>query len=208
MIKLASALLVTTLLTTPAFAGSASNSGAQSHSSAMTIVNVPGNSASNSSAPSGGGDPTINYTGGYTVRNTPDIAVSSYAGAANSCGVGGSLGISGPGFGIGGSIARESEQCVKREWYKLMEITAEHRAAQGLSSQAADYSQWAAGIACSVSAISAVAPPGYCGHPAAVQVMAAVQQPVRTAPVQRPAWCASARPTTEASREYVEKECQ
>ncbi len=200
MIRLTSALLVTTLITAPAFAGSASNSGARAHSNAVAIVNVP--ASSGASAPSGGGDPTINYSGGYTVRNTPDVAVSSYAGAANSCGVGGSIGISGPGFGIGGSLARESEQCVKREWYKLMEITAEH-----VPSEAPAYRMWAAGIACSVDVVASAAPPGYCGHPVAVAQAPVALAVTNVATVPQPAWCKRARPDTEPSRAYVASVC-
>lgn len=204
---------VAIILAGPAFAQNSpaqSTSTSSGHSNAVAIINTGGaNGSGTAGDPSGagGGDPTINYKGGYTLRNTPDIAVSSYAGAANACGVGGSIGVSGPGFGIGGSLAKESENCVKREWFKLMEITAEH-----IPAQANDYRQWAAGIACSVDTIKEVAPPGYCGRPPVAPPVASVQAPqVAAAPQEprapRPDWCTRAAPTTDASRAYVHSVC-
>lgn len=42
---------------------------------------------------------------------------------------------------------------------------------------------------------------------AIINAKAPAQPTVAPAPVVRPAWCAKAKPTTDASRDYVAREC-
>src|SRR5579872_6611131 len=111
-------------LAVPVLAQSTSASHSHSNSHAVAIVNMPGNSGSGGGSNGGGGN---DYTA--TIHNVPDMAVSSYAGAANACGVGGSVGVGAAGIGVGVSIAKEGNNCSKREWFKVLEINSEHRQA-------------------------------------------------------------------------------
>jgi hypothetical protein len=78
----------TFLATAPAFAQSTTtaNSGSQSVGAASIIQN--------SNAASG-----VNYSGGYTVRNTPDLP-ALYATPTAPCIVSGGMGVSAPGVGV------------------------------------------------------------------------------------------------------------
>ena len=171
---------------------SASHSHSNSHANAQVYVNMPGNSGSGGGSNGGGGN---DYTA--TIHNVPDMAVSSYAGAANACGVGGSVGVGAAGIGVGVSIAKEGNNCSKREWFKVLEITSEHRQAANDLIAAHAFNQWAVGVACSIDDIKAVAPDGYCGKPAPVTLAS-----------NRPEWCSTITPATiEANKAYVAKYC-
>lgn len=193
----------------PAFAGSSSGSNAQSGAGAVAVVQQQIGGGSNG------------YSGGYTLRNTPDVGVSNYGGAANTCGIGGSVGVTLPGFGVGAGLAKEGQNCTDREWYKLMEITAEHARAVHDDQTAQMFHLWAVGIACKVDDVKDSAPPGYCGKPVPVVASAppvsaptpVVQQVAEApkAPKKVPYWCQWAvknKNPTEASRAYIAEQCE
>lgn len=103
------------------------------------------------------GDPSASAgdPGGRTFTNTPDLAISSFAGAGNPCSVGGSLGVTAMGVGVGGAISGESGDCTKRAWYIAMQVSGEHTGDPR-------YRAWANGIACSQEEIRRAAPVGFC----------------------------------------------
>jgi hypothetical protein len=204
MKRLLLATIVLSFAASHAFAASGTTSTSMSASGAEAIaVAQSPDPSSNPSDP-----PGTTYTN-ETIHNTPDVAISSYAGGTNPCGIGGQLGVSVAGFGIGGGIATVSKECTMRSWYVLMAATAGH-------THNPLYMQWADGIACSNSDLRKVAPPGMCS-PIAVSsatpapsrpIARAVQQPVRVAvaqPPSRPDWCYTV--TGPAERAYYGRIC-
>jgi hypothetical protein len=200
-----------------AFAASATSatattsSGAEAVAIAMPAADPPASDPS--SDPSG--DPSGTTHLDETIHNTPDIAISSYAGGTNPCGIGGQLGVAVAGFGIGGGIATVSKECTMRSWYVLLAATAGH-------THNPVYLQWATGIACANPDLRQVAPPGVCAptkiaaaEPPPVARPVAYAQPrvVQVAPTRvavaqpqrRPDWCDTV--TGPAERAYYGRIC-
>lgn len=150
---------------------SASQAGAQSFSGSSSIANG-GRSTSNAVGLGGTGLGGSSRTAVNTdiISQAPSngvfnggtvVGTVSYGGAANSCGVGGSLGVGVGLVGVSGSLATESSDCTHRAWTIL------------LSEQAAQfnnpvYLQWARGVECSNPDLARVAPPGMCSPPVTV----------------------------------------
>jgi hypothetical protein len=205
---------------------STSNSGAKATSSTKsasraaavgnsTTVNVSGyagvdNSGSGSGSggtgvPSGSGG-YVEYGGGYTVRNTPEVIAPSIVGG-NPCAVGASGGLSLPGFGIalGGTWADRA--CERRQQAALLFNMGEQKVALELMCQDDNVrtAMKVGGKTCAADApvAQAPAPVAQAPSPAAPMVLAAAQSPA----APRPAWCAKAAPSTEASKAYVEQAC-
>jgi hypothetical protein len=179
-------------------AGTTANSTSASGAEAVAVAMTP--DPSSSGDPSG--DPAATSTT-QTIHNTPDIAISSYAGGTNPCGIGGQLGVAVAGFGIGGGIATVSKECTMRAWYVLLAATAGH-------THNPVYMQWATGIACANADLRRVAPPGVCS-PIAVSYAAPPVPPrpaMRVAqaqqPEQYPAWCATVTGPAERARFRVD----
>jgi hypothetical protein len=143
------AVAALSVLAGPTFAQTSSSGQA----SAMAIAISP---AAGDPSGSGSGDPGYGHSSStQTIRNTPDIGIANYAGGANPCGIGGSIGVAVAGFGVGGGIATTSHECTMRAWYILLATTAEH-------THDPMYIQWARGIACADVDLRTVAPPGVC----------------------------------------------
>jgi hypothetical protein len=158
--KIIAALILGSVIASPAFAGSTAQGTGQAASKAVAIIQNGGGSSGGSSE--------------QTIHNTPDVSMSSYAGGANPCGVGGSLGATVAGFGMGGSIATEGHDCTMRSWFVLLASASEH-------AHNPAYMQWAVGVACANADLKAVAPPGICPSPTtAAQASTAPARPVFT----------------------------
>jgi hypothetical protein len=85
---------------------------------------------------SGGSDPntTINYSGSYTVRNTPEVIPPNVMGG-NPCAVGASGGISTPGFGLAMGATWADRACERRQQAALLFNMGEQKVALELMCQ-------------------------------------------------------------------------
>lgn len=192
------ALSFLALSSVPAFS-QATTSSSSGQATAQAIAIAPGmGTAGDPSGASGGYPYSGHTTSTQTIQNTPDVAIASYAGGANPCGIGGTLGVAVAGFGIGGGVATTSHECSMRAWYILLATTAEH-------AHNPVYLQWATGIACANSDLKAVAPAGVCAPvPVATAEAAPAAQPAKLAqagPVEvaprapaKPDWCSTLSP--------------
>ena len=212
---------------------SASRSGAVGNTTNVTVgytgyagVDSSGNSTSTRSGSAGSaGDPSgtggttgtgysgTNYSGSYTVRNTPEVIAPSVVGG-NPCAVGASGGLSLPGFGValGGTWADKA--CERRQQAALMFNMGETKVAYELMCQDDNVrsAMRVSGKPC--AADLAPAPVAQAPMPPTSTIAAApvAPSPVVIAAAQapaepRPAWCAKAAPTTEASKAYVAQAC-
>lgn len=196
-----------------------SGTGSGAAGTSGTGSSLAGTTATDPSGTSGaGGDPTINYTGGYTVRNTPEVIPPSVVGG-NTCAVGASAGVALPGFGIAGGATWADKACERRQQAALMFNMGDHKVAIALMCQD-DHVRDAmrdAGEAClqdrrvasaaPVVIASAVAAPAPVASP---PVMAAVVTP----PQPKPRWCTPAtlssahlNSLSEGQRIYVRLHC-
>lgn len=64
------------------------------------------------------------YSGTQTIKSTPAIALSGPA-SAPCGGVSGSIGLAGPGFGLGGNFAKEDVACTARENTRVLGMAAQ-----------------------------------------------------------------------------------
>ncbi len=111
---------------TGAGTGTSTGTGTTSSSSSAT-VNTGG----------GGGDPSstnVNYSGGYTVRNTPEVIPPNVMGG-NPCAVGASGGISTPGFGLAMGATWADRACERRQQAALLFNMGEQKVALELMCQ-------------------------------------------------------------------------
>ncbi len=71
--------------------------------------------------PAAGGDPaySINYSGGYSVRNVPEVIAPNMVGG-NPCAIGASGGLAFSGFGISGGATWADKQCERRQQAALL----------------------------------------------------------------------------------------
>lgn len=208
-------------------ASSASATG--NRSSLRTTTNIivgsgTGSGGSSATDPSGtngtngtngaGGDPTINYTGGYTVRNTPEVMPPSVVGG-NTCAIGVSGGLALPGFGIAGGATWADKACERRQQAALLYNMGEHKVAYALMCQD-DHVRQAmreAGEACLQDRPVAAASAGVAATaPAAAP--APVVTTVATPPQAKPTWCTPAtvspahlKMLSEGQRLYIRLHC-
>jgi hypothetical protein len=139
---------------------------------------------------SGGGDPTINYTGGYTVRNTPEVIPPSVLGG-NTCAVGASGGIATPGFGLALGATWADRACELRQQAALLYNMGEQKTALELMCQN-DNIRAAMRIAARPCAADIPAPaPAAAVAPATVAAVTPLAMPVAAKPA-RPDWCYTA----------------
>ena len=148
------------------------------------------------------------YSGSYTVRNTPEVIPPSVVGG-NPCSVGASGGVALPGFGValGGTWADKA--CERRQQAALLFNMGENRVAFELMCQDDNVrnAMRLAGRPC--AADIPLAPTAQAAAPATLGAIAPGTAPpvAKPAAQPRPAWCAQAAPTTEASKAYVAQEC-
>jgi len=219
---------------------SSSTSGAKSTSSSRSnsrsaavgnVTNVYSGYTGGTTDPTGGGstttagtssDPTVNmnYSGSYTVRNTPEVIPPNVMGG-NPCAVGASGGLSMPGFGLAMGATWADRACERRQQAALLFNMGEQKVALELMCQD-DNIRSAMRIAarpCTADtpapvshAQAATAPVAEAAAPAVIAVAeSAPAKPVVIASAMpaapKPEWCARAKPDTEASRTYVAQAC-
>jgi len=213
--------------------GAKSTSSSRSNSRSAAVGNVTnvyagytGTTTDPSSSTTGtagtGGDPTVNmnYSGSYTVRNTPEVIPPNVMGG-NPCAVGASGGLSMPGFGLAMGATWADRACERRQQAALLFNMGEQKVALELMCQD-DNIRSAMRVAarpCTADtpapvsqAPAATAPVAQTAAPAVIAVAAsAPAKPVAIASTMpaapKPAWCARAKPDTEASRAYVAQAC-
>ena len=164
---------------------------------------------SSPSDPSGGGDPTINYTGGYTVRNVPDVVAPSIIGG-NPCTIGASGGLGVSGFGITGGATWADRACERRQNAALLYNIGKHAAAVALLCQDEHVRDaiYATGEACVPPRVAAVASLPASGARVAVAAPQLAPRvipqlvPVRmlTRAPARPDWCDTVSGPQERAR--------
>lgn len=185
--------------------GGGSGANGANGANAVDPAGPAGANGTNGSA--GGGDPTINYSGGYTVRNTPEVIPPSVVGG-NPCAVGASGGLSLPGFGIAMGGTWADRACERRQQAALMFNMGEQTVAFELMCQdeRVHEAMRAAGKPCAadVAAAQAAQAAAAAAAPKPVPVVATAPLPP---PAPKPEWCSRAKPDTEASKAYVAKMC-
>jgi hypothetical protein len=189
---------------------STSRSAAVGNSTTVNVSGYAGVDNSNNGGSSGNGNSTtgggyLEYGGGYTVRNTPEVIAPNVLGG-NPCAVGASGGIALPGFGLalGGTWADRA--CERRQQAALLFNMGEQKVAIELMCQ--DDNVRAAmktgGKACAADTPAAQAPTSVTAQaPAPEHAMTVAAAPA----ADRPGWCAAAAPSTEASKAYVAQVC-
>jgi hypothetical protein len=182
------------------------------------IIDTSGGSSTTGSAGTAGtgtgSDPTVNmnYSGGYTVRNTPEVIPPAVMGG-NPCAVGASGGMSLPGFGLAMGATWADRSCERRQQAALLFNMGEQKVALELMCQD-DHIRSAMRIAARPCAADTPppAPVAQVAAPAAIPVTAPapakaviIASAMPIAP--KPEWCARAKPDTEASSAYVAQVC-
>ncbi|MDR3536093.1 MAG: hypothetical protein P4L71_06300 [Acetobacteraceae bacterium] len=171
----------------------------------------------------------MNYSGSYTVRNTPEVIAPNVVGG-NPCAVGASGGLALPGFGFSAGTTWADKACELRQKVALMFNMGEQAIAREMLCQDDEGVRAAMqrlGKPCGVDmrAVSetrtpqvaqaqAPAPPQPAppvSIPASMQVAAAAAPAAKVVQVAatepRPEWCGRASPATEASRDYFQRVC-
>jgi hypothetical protein len=171
---------------------------------------------------------STNYSGSYTVRNTPEVIAPNVLGG-NPCAIGPSGGLALPGFGFSAGTTWADKACERRQQAALLFNMGEPVIARELmcqddqvrlamktggkpcvsdaaAAQAVGASVAAADAApvpvASVPLASVPPAPDYAARPVAI---ASAGPTPAAAP--RPEWCSRAAPSTEASKQYVAKIC-
>jgi hypothetical protein len=184
----------------------ASSASTGASSAAITINNGTGTAGDPSSDPAGNGDPTINYTGGYTVRNVPDVVAPSIVGG-NPCAVGVSGGVAVAGFGISGGGTWADRACERRQEAALLYNIGQHNASIALLCQDDHVREamYSVGQACGTR-VAMAAPPVAQASAIVARPMVAVAPAVRVAPIAaatkpaRPDWCDTVSGAAERAR--------
>jgi hypothetical protein len=107
-----------------------SSNGNRSNINISTYAGVDGSGNGGGSSGTGATDPsnTVNYSGGYTLRNVPEVIPPNVVGG-NPCSVGASAGVSMAGFGIAGGATWADKQCERRQQAALLFNMGQERAA-------------------------------------------------------------------------------
>lgn len=213
--------------------GAKSTSSSRSNSRSAAVGNVTnvyagytGTTTDPSSSTTGtagtGGDPTVNmnYSGSYTVRNTPEVIPPNVMGG-NPCAVGASGGLSMPGFGLAMGATWADRACERRQQAALLFNMGEQKVALELMCQddnirsamrvaarpcTADTPAPVSQVPAATAPVAQTAAPAVIAVAASAPVKAvAIASTMPAAP--KPAWCARAKPDTEASRAYVAQAC-
>ncbi|HEY7581884.1 MAG TPA: hypothetical protein VH855_30160 [Acetobacteraceae bacterium] len=166
-------------------------------------VDGSGNSSSGARASAGGasgngattpaGDPaySIDYSGGYSIHNVPEVIPPNVVGG-NPCAVGASGGLAVSGFGIAGGATWADKQCERRQQAALLYSIGKPRAATELMCQD-DNVRAALRVAGEPCAADQVQQPAAHAAATAPVLAAPVAAPV-TAEKVRPEWCYTASP--------------
>lgn len=164
-------LLMSAALATVPFAAQAGSADSSSGAVAQAGLQNSGNSRSylssanrttvvNDNALTGGGGIGGNGSGSI-IHNTPDVGVASYAGAANNCGAGGAVGLTGPGAGATFSWAGENDICRRQSEFVALRVASENLTnVNPVLSQM--YEQTARGLMCQNEDVRRAASPGFC----------------------------------------------
>jgi hypothetical protein len=161
-----------------------------------------------------------NYSGSYTVRNTPEVIAPNVSGG-NPCAVGASGGVALPGFGITAGGTWADKACERRQQAALLFNMGEPMVARELMCQDEQVrkAMLSGGKPCVVDTmISQSAAPATVARQAAPMVPAASPTKVASADLARaaaaglpvtptPEWCRRAAPSTDASKAYVAQVC-
>jgi len=153
---------------------------------------------------SGQGGGYVEYGGGYTVHNTPEVIPPSVVGG-NACAVGASAGMSVAGFGIAGGATWADKACERRQQSALLYNMGEAKVAYELMCQDENVraAMRVSGKPCiGDAAVAAVSAPIV-----AATVATPVAAPAAMPAKPKPDWCARAKPSTEASKVYFEQQC-
>jgi uncharacterized protein GlcG (DUF336 family) len=144
-----------------------------------------------------GGDPaySINYSGGYSVRNVPEVIAPNVVGG-NPCAIGASGGLAVSGFGISGGATWADKQCERRQQAALLFNIGKQKAAVELMCQDENVrlALRVSGEACTADQAVAQQPVTVAAAPlapATAAPVAPVGTPV-TAQKDRPEWCYTA----------------
>jgi hypothetical protein len=223
-----------------AFSVSSSNASSNPRLTSNTATNITINDPSTGTAGGTGlgataGDPApttsnvnTNYSGSYTVRNTPEVIAPNVLGG-NPCAVGASGGLALPGFGFSAGTTWADKACERRQEAALLFNMGEPMVARELMCQddqvraamktsgkpcVVDVAVAQAPVAAapvtvaSASLALPVAAPEHPASPVAAPAGAATPVVASALPATaRPEWCSRAAPSTEASKEYVAKIC-
>lgn len=169
--------------------------------------------ASGTSGANSGGDPTINYSGSYTVRNVPEVIPPSVVGG-NACAVGASGGMAVAGFGIAAGGTWADRACERRQQAALLFNMGEQKVALELMCQDEHVREAmkTSGKPCSADVVAqapAAVTPAAQAAPVKLAAATPAQAPeVAKAPAApKPEWCSRAAPSTEASKAFVEQAC-
>lgn len=114
------------------YVGSSARTG--SSTSSVTINSGSGDPSGDPSGSNGSGDPTINYSGGYTVHNVPEVIAPNIVGG-NPCAVGVSGGVAVAGFGLTGGGTWADRACERRQEAALLYNIGQHEASIALLCQ-------------------------------------------------------------------------
>jgi hypothetical protein len=212
---------------TNVYTGSSGSGGVIGGGSTAAGTTGTGSTSSSTATVNGGSgsDPTtsnVNYSGSYTVRNTPEVIPPNVMGG-NPCAVGASGGVSTPGFGLAMGATWADKACERRQQAALLFNMGEQKVALELMCQD-EHVREAMKVAAR-PCVADIPPPAPASQapastasvaqaaaPAVIPVVApAPAKPIvvaATMPVApRPEWCARAKPDTEASKAYVAQAC-
>jgi hypothetical protein len=162
-----------------------------SGNSASTARASTGAGGSGAAADPAAGDPaySINYSGGYSLHNVPEVIPPNVVGG-NPCAVGASGGLAVSGFGIAGGATWADKQCERRQQAALLYNIGKPRAATELMCQD-DNVRAALRVAGEPCVADQMQQPA--ARATAPVVAAPVAVPV-TAKKARPEWCYTASP--------------
>jgi hypothetical protein len=193
-------------------------SGTSGAGTAATSPSTPGaGTAATSPATS---NLNTNYSGSYTVRNTPEVIAPNVMGG-NPCAVGASGGVALPGFGITAGGTWADKACERRQQAALLFNMGEPMVARELMCQDEQVrkAMLSGGKPCVADTMvsqaatpAAVVQQAVPAVPVASPIKAASADPARAAaaglPVTpTPEWCKRAAPSTDASKAYVAQVC-
>jgi hypothetical protein len=207
--------------------GASANPTLVSKTATNVYIDQSSGSGGSSGGASGASGPTTanlneNYSGSYSVRNTPDVTAPNVLGG-NPCAVGASGGVSLPGFGISAGTTWADKACERRQQAALLFNMGEQTVARELMCQDDQVrkAMRAGGKPCVVDTAVAQAAPATAPQQAVQAIPAAlVVPPIKAAAIVPaavaaanppakavPAWCGKATPSTEASKAYVAQAC-
>ncbi len=195
------------------------------------VADPSGSGDGSSTGSSGTSNQNLNYSGSYTVRNTPEVIAPNVVGG-NPCAVGASGGLALPGFGVSAGTTWADKACELRQKVALLFNMGEQSLAREIMCQDDERIRAAMqrlGKPCGVdippvaqaaapavthapppassvqTALASTASPPAPVTPVVAAMPASIAASLPAAP--RPEWCGRASPATEASRAYFRQVC-